>query len=171
MRILTGHDVTVWQWANRFFDGGLDKPDWAIGIIDHDGVLCGALIGDERTPSTAEVTICGNGAITAPIAKQFFAAFFARYWRLEVRTTRDNRTIKRNAPKWGLKFEGTARDYFGEGRSALMFSMLKTECRWINRKDADDGIEAKGPCSARCGQGGRRAECAEHPEHPAAGGV
>jgi hypothetical protein len=143
MRLLSGHDETVWRWANRFFEGELARPDWAVGVIDRDGVLRGALIGDERTPWTAEVTICGEKAFTPFVAKAFFAAYFARYWRLEVRTTRDNKTIKRNAPKWGLKFEGTARDYFGQGRSALMFSMLKSECRWINLKVGTDGIEAK----------------------------
>jgi hypothetical protein len=132
MRLVSGHDEAVWEWANKFFETPLQVPTWALGIIDDQGVLKGALLGDERTETTVEVTICSeDNAITLDIAKAFFAAVFGRYWRLQVRTTKDNKIVKRNAPKWGFTFEGTAKDYWGPGRSALLYCMTKPNCRWI----------------------------------------
>src|SRR5262245_37892087 len=116
MRLVTGHTDLVWRWACRYFEGGLDAPDWAFGIVDDGGVLRGAIIGDQCNRWTAEVTICGENAFTPAVAKDFFRLYFLRYWRMQVSTTRDNRTIKRNAPKAGFKFEGVAADYYGAGR-------------------------------------------------------
>jgi RimJ/RimL family protein N-acetyltransferase len=53
-------------------------------------------------------------------------------WRLQIATTRDNRSIKRGAPKMGFKFEGVARDYYGIGVDALRYSMTADQCRWLN---------------------------------------
>lgn len=135
MQLVFGHDATVWQWAGQkfsdYFDATTCQPTWALGIINSEGVLQGALIGDERSPTTVEFTVYSQGAITLPIARQFFVLVFDRYWRLQVRTSKDNKSVKRNAPKWGFTFEGTAKDYWGPGRSALLYRMLKPDCKWI----------------------------------------
>ena len=132
MRLLLGHDQDVWQWANRFFECPLTPPTWAIGVIDNSGLLRGAALGEERNKTTSEITICSDGdAITPALAREFLQAIFARYWRLEVRTTKDNKSVKRNAIKWGFAFEGSATDYWGPGRAALLYRMLKSDCRWI----------------------------------------
>ena len=147
MQLLWGHDDTVWRWACRFFDGGLDRRStWAIGIIDRRGALRGALLGDEVNAWTVEVTICAEQAISNDTAKAFFQAVFSRYWRLQVSTTKDNTTIKQNAPKWGFAFEGTAKGYYGPGRDALRYRMTAAECRWLHPKQKAiiNGFETKG---------------------------
>ena|SRR3990167_4269284 len=131
MQFVLGHDQTVWQWANAFFESPLKQPDWAIGIVNDQGVLQGAVIGHESNSHTVEISICGERAITPRLVRTFFEGAFQRYWRIEVRTTKDNKSVKRNAPKWGFKFEGTAKDYWGPGRSALLYRMLKDDCRFL----------------------------------------
>jgi len=135
MNLVFGHDATVWQWAGKnftdYFDPTTVMPTWALGVIDQAGVLRGALIGIEENAATVEFTVYSEGAITLPIAKQFFGVVFERYWRLQVRTTKDNKSIKRNAPKWGFTFEGSAKDYWGPGKSALLYRMLKSDCRFL----------------------------------------
>jgi hypothetical protein len=140
--LVFGHDKVVWDWAGKnftdYFDHTQVMPTWAVGIINDQGVLRGALIGAEESPSTVEFTIYSEGAVTLPIARQFFTLVFDRYWRLQVRTTKDNKSVKRNAPKWGFTFEGTAKDFWGPGRSALLYRMLKPDCRFIKMEHAHE---------------------------------
>jgi hypothetical protein len=171
MELIWGHDETVWRWASRRFEGGLDRPTWAVGIVDRRGVLRGGLLGDEVNTWTVEVTICADSAISNDIAKAFFRAVFARYWRIQVSTTRDNKSVKQNAPKWGFAFEGTAKGYYGPGRDALRYRMTAAECRWLHpqQRETIHGFEAEGASADRRGQGRRRAERAKHrePANPA----
>jgi hypothetical protein len=169
MQLLWGHDDTVWRWACRFFDGGLDRRStWAIGIIDRRGALRGALLGDEVNAWTVEVTICAEQAISNDTAKAFFQAVFSRYWRLQVSTTKDNTTIKQNAPKWGFAFEGTAQGYYGPGRDALRYRMTAAECRWLHPKQKAiiNGFETKG---ATADQRARRYRANQNGKHQDAG--
>ena len=135
MQFVLGHDQTVWQWANAFFESPLKQPDWAIGIVNDKGVLQGAVLGHESNSHTVEISICGERWITPRLVRTFFEGAFQRYWRIEVRTTKDNKAVKRNAPKWGFKFEGTAKDFFGEAHDALRFAMLRSHCRRIRKDD------------------------------------
>lgn len=144
MQLLFGHDAAVLQWANQFFERPLSHPNWAIGAIDEGGVLQSALIGFEHSDEAVEVALCSTGmAITPEIVKHAFAVLFTKYWRIEAKTTKDNRNVKRALPKWGFSFEGTAKDYWGPGRSALCYRMLKPDCRWIK----EDGQVTEKRCA------------------------
>lgn len=141
MELIFGHDEAVARWADKFFEGGVGKFDWAIGIIDDEGRLKGALVGQERNPWTVEVSICSGGAITSKVARWFFTWFFWRYARMEVTTTRDNGTVKRNARKWGFVFETGMPAYYGNGRDGLRFRMLRSDCRWL--RENRHGLQTK----------------------------
>ncbi len=173
MQLLWGHDETVWRWSSRRFEGGLERPTWAVGIIDRRGTLRGGLLGDEINSWSVEVTICSQHAISNDIAKAFFRAVFARYWRMQVSTTKDNTVVKANAPKWGFQFEGTAKGYYGLGRDALRYRMTAAECRWLHpqQKASIHGQETQGASSDRRWSGRKRAKSAEHGEPRSAAGL
>ena len=48
------------------------------------------------------------------------------------RTTKANKAIKRAAPKFGFKFQGVERGYYGPSVDALAYSMTPDQCRWIH---------------------------------------
>lgn len=130
-QLLFGHDAEVLGWydTKRFRDATFD---YAVGIIDSDMVLCGALLIKASNSNTAALTIYNEGASLAAIARPFFRTFFNEFYRLEIRTQRSNKAIKKAAPKMGFKFEGVARDFYGPGDDALCFYMNRDNCRWIN---------------------------------------
>lgn len=130
-QLLFGHDAEVLDWydTKRFRDASYD---YAIGIIDRDMVLRGALLVKATNANTAALTIYNEGASLAAVARPFFRTFFEHFHRLEIKTERTNKAIKKAAPKLGFKFEGVARDFYGPGNDALCFFMTSDNCRWIN---------------------------------------
>ncbi len=135
MKLLRGHDATVAQWVGDRLDGFFPGPVRAVGVIDDGGVLCGGMVLNWVHNSTAEMTIATTGDVITPrVAREFFRWTFLELgvWRLQVRTSKRNKSVKRNAPKWGFRFEGCARDWYGPGSDALVWYMTPTLCRWIS---------------------------------------
>ncbi len=107
-----------------------------MGIIDDDGVLRGALLLTAYNAFTAELEVFGR--VSNDVAKQFFGWVFSRgVSRLEIRAGRDNKGTKRAAPKFGFKFDGVRKDFYGPGSDALCWYMTPALCRWIKRETVD----------------------------------
>lgn len=136
--LLFGHDATVWNWAvSRWGDVGR-TPDMAIGILDNVGALKGALLLSGENTWTAELSIVSDGVISPGVTKQFFRFVFGELGvhRLQMRTQRNNKAIKRTAPKMGWTFEGVSRGFYGPHGDALLFYMTPQTCRWIKNENA-----------------------------------
>lgn len=132
MNVVTGRGETVGQWlAQRYGVHVGQSSSEIVGLIDDAGVLRGAFVLTWRNDVTAELHVYGKSS--NDVWKWLFRALFERCSRVEIRTRRDNRSIKRNAPKYGFKFEGVARSYYGPGKSndALVYAMTADHCRWI----------------------------------------
>lgn len=135
MKLVTGHDATVNAWiAKRYGVTVLHHPSVLVGVIDSDGVLRGAFVTTWRNDTTAELHLFGR--TSNETWKAYFAWVFDLVHRLEICTDKRNKTIKKAAPKFGFKFEGVGKDYYGPGRDALRFYMTPQHCRWIRA----DGI-------------------------------
>ena len=135
MRLVAGHDETVNAWLTKFYGVFVAQhPRQILGVVDRDGVLRGAFVLTSQSEASAELHVYGR--TSNDTWKSLFALAFLDYGlsRLEVRTRRGNRTIKRNAPKFGFRFEGVARSHYGPGRTndALVYGMTEDQCRWIN---------------------------------------
>jgi len=134
VKLLHGHDDTVAQWVGNRLDGYFPPPYRAAGIIDAKGVLCGGFVLVWHHNQTAEMSMATTGdVVTHGIAKSFFTWAFDEcgVWRLQIRTSKRNRAIKKAAPKLGFRFEGAARDWYGPGSDALVWYMTPPLCRWI----------------------------------------
>lgn len=131
MRLVIGHDATVNDWISRRFGVHvIQQPSDSIGVIDNAGVLRGAFVTSWRNDTTAELHLYGR--TSNDTWKDYFAWVFSAAHRLEIHTNKRNKAIKRAAPKFGFKFEGVAKHYYGHGRDALRFYMTPDQCRWIN---------------------------------------
>lgn len=133
MPLLFGHDAEVAEWAERKLEGRMVFPHAAIGMLDRDGVLKGAFLVAFHNPHTAELTLYSEGVVTNGMWRQFFGWVFdgVGVFRLQIRTTRQNKQIKKAAPKFGFRFEGVSRDFYGPGNDSLNFFMTPAMCRWI----------------------------------------
>lgn len=135
MHLIDGQDAAINGWlAQRFGVEALATPRLMLGCIDGDGVLRGAFVIVWRSDTTAELSLFGR--TSGDTWKAMFARVFGSgVHRLEIRTAKSNRAIRRAAPKFGFAFEGRATDYYGPGEHALQFFMTPDRCRWLRGQD------------------------------------
>lgn len=133
MPLLFGHDADVADWVAGKMGGLVVFPHAAIGMLDHNGVLRGAFVFAFHNAHTAELTLYSENVITNDMWRGAMSWVFEDIGigRLQIRTERKNKAVKRAAPKFGFRFEGVARDYFGPGDDALLYYMTPATCRWI----------------------------------------
>lgn len=133
MPLLIGHDADVAAWAENKLEGRLIFPHAAVGMLDRRGVLRGAWLLSFYNAQTAELTLYSEGVISNDMVRDCFRFTFDHLGvnRLQIRTTRKNKAVKRAAPKYGFRFEGVSRDFYGPGEDSLNFFMTPAMCRWI----------------------------------------
>ena len=132
MKLVTGHDETIAAWLEQKFGViVVQTPRLILGTIDDQGVLRGAFVLTWRTETTAELHLYGR--TSNDTWRTLFRAAFGELgvYRLEVHTNTWNKSIKRNAPKFGFRFDGKVHDYYGPGEHALAYSMTPHQCRWL----------------------------------------
>lgn len=139
------HEPTILDWlSQRYGVAVYQTPRVVLGLIDDEGVLRGCFVVTWRNDTTAELHVYGK--ISNDTLKVLFRLVFIEWglYRLEVRTTKTNKTIKKAAPKYGFKFQGVERGFYGPGRDALAYAMTPNECRWIHGRafQIPEGAEA-----------------------------
>lgn len=131
MKLVAGHSDTVNAWISKVHGAHiLHQPSETFGVIDDEGVLRGALVTWFKTDATAELSVFGE--LSNDVVKAYFRWVFGHIHRLEVRTSRRNKAVKKAAPKYGFSYQGRDRDYYGPGDDALVFYMTPEKCRWID---------------------------------------
>jgi len=145
MPLLINHDEDVAAWAENKLEGRLVFPHAAIGMLDRRGVLRGAWLLSFYNRHTAELTLYSEGVISNEMVRGCFAITFQHLGvqRLQARTTRQNKIVKRAAPKYGFKFEGVARDFYGPGEDSLNYYMTPAMCRWIEEDHGKPVLNAQ----------------------------
>lgn len=169
MKLIAGHAETVVAWlAKAHGVHWVNQPAFVFGVIDSDGVLCGAVILEQRNDGAGELHVWG--AVSNDIAKAAFrAAFLGLGWRrLECRVSRRNKAVRRAALRWGWRFECVAPEYFGPGEDGFQYSMTAAGCRWLGGTDGQV-TETAGTDERRAGDAGR--DQAEHAKRLAEQGV
>lgn len=132
MPLLFGHDRDVTAWAEKKLEGRMVFPHAAVGLLDKRGVLRGAWLLAFHNRHTAELTLYSEEVLTnGMVGGCFRFTFGLGITRLQIRTERRNKAVKRAAPKWGFRFEGVSRDFYGPGHDSLNFFMSPAMCRWI----------------------------------------
>ena len=137
MPLLLGHDRDVAAWAEQKLNRRLIFPHAAIGMLDRRGVLRGAWLLSFYNAHTAELTLYSEGVVTNGMMGGCFRFTFGHLGvnRLQIRTHRKHRAVKKAAPKYGFRFEGVSRDFYGPGEDSLNFFMTPAMCRWLMKDD------------------------------------
>lgn len=136
MNLVTGHDATVVDWIAKIYGAHVrHHPRMVLGIIDGGGVLRGAFVVTWHNDTSAELHVYGK--ISNGTVRGMFEAVFGGcgVHRLEVRTHRKHRKVRKAAPKYGFRYESVARDYYGRGQDAFVYVMTAPECRWLKGED------------------------------------
>ena len=130
MQLLYGHDSAITRWAAQRIDG-LSMPTHVVGLIDGDGVLRGCFLLNEITRNTAEFIILCQGRLGVEVVRPIFRYAFHHYGRLQATVQRSNAVCRKQTPRWGFKYDGTAHDFFAPGEDAIRFVMRRDDCKWI----------------------------------------
>jgi hypothetical protein len=141
MHLISGQDAPICDWLTRKFNVHvLQHPRVVLGMVDDAGVLNGAFVVVWKTDTTAELNVYGT--VSHETVRAMFRTVFEtlNVYRLEVRTPRDNKTVQKAAPKYGFRFDGIERDYYGQGQDAVTYALTPNNCRWL--KD-DHGLDVQ----------------------------
>jgi RimJ/RimL family protein N-acetyltransferase len=139
MKLVLGQDRPVTQWAARVIDiDVLGQPTHAFGLVDGRGKLRGCILLREITRHTADMHVYSEATITPNVVRQVFYLIFEvlRYGRLQTMCERSNWKSKKDTPRWGFKFDGVARDFFGPNKDSIRFVMRRSDCRWLAKPSA-----------------------------------
>lgn len=134
--LVFGHDATCLEWLQQRWDVGR-RPQIVPGIVNESGVLHGAVPLWQENVWTWELGVYSEGVISPRVVRDVFAFVFVELAadRLQMKTQRSNKTMRKLAPKIGWTFEGVAKSYYGDGDDALMFAMTPLTCRWMKRHE------------------------------------
>ena len=143
MPLRFGHDADVAAWAEDKLEGRLVFPHAAVGMLDRRGVLRGAWLLSFYNARTAELTLYSEGVISNRMVADCFRFTFLALEinRLQIRTHRKHKAVKRAAPRFGFKFEGVQKHFYGPNEDALCYFMTPDICRWLKDNDRTGRIE------------------------------
>jgi RimJ/RimL family protein N-acetyltransferase len=108
-------------------------PFQAIGFLTDDKKPLAAFVFNEFNHSNMEMTIVAEpGGITRQVIRYVAHYVFVKNncRRVTVRTRKCNKHILKLAPRYGFKYECIAKQFFPDD-DAVVFRMLKQDCRWL----------------------------------------
>lgn len=126
MKILVGEDAIVRAWVGQK-TGDPQHEGETLGIIDHTGLI-GGFVFSNWTGAGIDLTLAGKACVSR-LAWQAVGDFVFRHKgcvRLQVVTRKTNKRVCRMAPRFGFKFEGTLRRFYGD-EDGKVFSLLRNE--------------------------------------------
>lgn len=136
-RIIGDQDEQVATWvASRvpMMELG-ESPYSAIGLLDSRGYLTAGLVYSNFTRGDVviHIAVLNRRSLTAHFIREGFRYPFVQLGvrRCTVAVAASNVASLRFVRKLGFRQEGRLREWFENGDDALVFGMLRRECRWL----------------------------------------
>jgi len=161
-----------------------DNAYTAIGLVDAAGYLHAGVVFNTYTGPDVilSIRLRDKSSITRRFIVTVFKYVFGQLGcqRCSALITRRNKVSQKFCRAIGFKYEGTLREWYADGQDAIVFGMLKRECRWhtINRPRrstdgqfngrataATDGRGPAGPRDPDAGSGDRERRTGASTEH------
>lgn len=111
----------------------------AIGLLEDGKMICGWVyhsgIFSVSGLHSIEISVAAVSRwATRPVLEVFMSFPFIELGatRLMAITTDGNQSARKSLTTLGFTFEGTMRSAYPSGADALIYGMLRSECRWLN---------------------------------------
>lgn len=107
-------------------------PYTAFATVGGDGQITGAVLFNGLQDGNVEVSIVAPRHVSRAllrVAAQYAYGELGCH-RVMARTRASSLPVRRFIEKVGFTQEGVLRSYYPDGDDAIVFGMLKTECRW-----------------------------------------
>lgn len=116
MNLVFGHDQAIADWVGSVIGKPFHAPFTAFGLVDSTGHVRGGFVFTSYTGDSIEMSVAGAGCLTRSAWRAIDEYVFGqlRCSRLQIHTRRDNKRVRKLAPRIGFKHEGTARRLFGK---------------------------------------------------------
>jgi hypothetical protein len=134
-RLLLYADAAVGSWMAGKLGQTFLPPYTAIGILGWNGQLVGGMLFNQYAEGDVEVTCFAPGRLGRGPLKAGCAYVFQTLGcnRMSARTRASSLAVQVVLRKIGFQQEGVLRQYYSDGEDAILFGMLKGECRWLPR--------------------------------------
>lgn len=135
-RILLYADEFVGGWLEQRMGVQLIHPYTAFGMLGPDGLLAGAMIFNNFNEGSAEVSIYAPRAVSRGSLRAAASYLFETNGcnRVTARTRASSLRVRRFIEKVGFQKEGVLRAYYQDGEDAILYGLLRSECRWLRLK-------------------------------------
>ncbi len=132
--MLFGYDQSIAQWTWNEFGITPAPINAAIGLVRYNKLI-GAAIFQNFTGYNIELSYYGPNTFSASIARTLAKFTIERFNidRLTMRTNRSNINILRMFHKFGFKFEGIQKRYYGPFGDAAIFVLFREDLERIGR--------------------------------------
>lgn len=139
--LLFGHDAAVAVWCWNEFKLTPMPTDAAIGIV-RDRQLVGAAIFQNFSGHNVELSYYGPQTFSAGIARALARYTMERFnvYRLTMRTNRRNTSILKMFHRFGFKYEGIQRQFYGPFGDAAVFVLFRDDLERIGGLAKDGGL-------------------------------
>ena len=132
-RFLLCADDMVAAWMAAQVDADhIIPPYTAFAALSADGQIAGAVLFNALQEASVEVSLVAPRRVSRSLlrAASRYAFETLGCHRVTARTRASNLPVRRFIEKAGFRQEGVLRSYYRDGDDAILFGMLKTECRW-----------------------------------------
>lgn len=132
-RILLYADDFVGGWVEARMGIKLIPPYTSFGLLGSDGLLAGAMIFNAFNEGNAEVSIYAPRAVSRGSLRAAASYLFETNGcnRVTARTRASSLRVRRFIEKVGFQQEGVLRAYYQDGEDAILYGLLRSECRWL----------------------------------------
>lgn len=119
-------------WVERALNIKIAMPAHAFGYMTNDKEPVCAVVVNDYTGSNCELTIVAARPVSMPVVRHVFNYAFGKLGcrRVTVRTRKRNKLVQKLAARLGFKYEGIQKHFYADD-DAVVFGMLKENCRWI----------------------------------------
>lgn len=135
--LLVGYDRDVARWVGERLGIASFDPCTAIGVCNEDGLIAGVVyngyreVNIEMTIASSSPRWCMRGILAGLFWYPFEQLGLARVTAI---AERSNQPVRAFLGRLGFREEGVMRRAFRNGNDAVIYGMLREECRWIGRK-------------------------------------
>lgn len=131
-RVLLYADDFVAKWMAKQTGQEIIPPYTAFGVLDPNGRLCGAMLFNGLDEGSIEVSLFAPRKVSRGLLRIAARYAFGQNGcnRITARTRVSNLRVRGFIEKVGFKQEGVLRAYYQDGDDAILYGLLRSECRW-----------------------------------------
>jgi hypothetical protein len=131
-RVLLYADDYVAGWMAEQMGESITPPYTAFGVLSAHGQLSAAVLFNGLHEGNVEVSLYAPRHVSRSLLRVAAAYAFETQGchRITARTRASSLAVRKFIEKVGFREEGVLRGYYRDGDDAILFGMLRTECRW-----------------------------------------